>query len=181
MQMAMAYAALANGGTLYVPQVVERVESTTAARSSRTSRRSRAHGEDRRPRRSTCGAAACGRSNNEPGGTAYDHGYVRRRAGDGQDRHRRGHEARKQGGRDERDVEGWHPNASHAWFAGWAPAEDPEIAIVVLIEHGGSGGTVAWPIAEQILEGYFTARSKVAKPRRHRRRREPCAARCKAP
>ena len=50
----------------------------------------------------------------------------------------------------------WNPNSAHAWFAGWAPAEDPELAIVVLVEHGGAGGNVAWPIAKQILEGYFT-------------------------
>jgi len=55
-----------------------------------------------------------------------------------------------------KDLERWNPNASHAWFAGWAPKEDPELAIVVLAEHGGSGGTVAWPIAQRILEGYFT-------------------------
>src|SRR6185295_17675392 len=52
------------------------------------------------------------------------------------------------------DVEGWHPTRSHAWFAGWAPAEDPEIVIVVFVEHGGSGGRVAWPIAKQIIESY---------------------------
>ena len=46
--------------------------------------------------------------------------------------------------------------AQQAWFAGWAPAEDPEIAIVVLVEHGGAGGQVAWPIAKQIFEGYYT-------------------------
>ena len=64
---------------------------------------------------------------------------------------------------DERDVEGYHPTRSHAWFAGWAPAEDPEIAIVVFIEHGGSGGRTAWPIAKSILESYFTKVSPVVK------------------
>ena len=59
---------------------------------------------------------------------------------------------------DERDVEGWHPNAAHAWFAGWAPAEDPELVIVVLVDHGGAGGKVAWPIAKQIFESYFKKR-----------------------
>jgi penicillin-binding protein 2 len=54
------------------------------------------------------------------------------------------------------DLEKWNPNAAHAWFAGIAPAEDPEIAIVVLVEHGGGGGQAAWPIAKQIIEGYFT-------------------------
>ena len=54
------------------------------------------------------------------------------------------------------DLEKWNPNASHAWFAGWAPAEDPELVIIVLVEHGGAGGTNAWPIAQRILDGYFT-------------------------
>jgi len=56
----------------------------------------------------------------------------------------------------DKDLERWNPNASHAWFAGWAPVDDPELAIVVLVEHGGAGGHVAWPIAKQILEGYYT-------------------------
>jgi penicillin-binding protein 2 len=41
-----------------------------------------------------------------------------------------------------------------------APAEDPELAIVVLVEHGGAGGTVAWPIADRILDTYFTRKQK---------------------
>ena len=42
----------------------------------------------------------------------------------------------------------------HAWFTSYAPAEAPEIAVTVLIEHGGSGGAVAAPIAKKILEVY---------------------------
>lgn len=43
----------------------------------------------------------------------------------------------------------------HAWFIGFAPAEKPEIAFSVIVEHGGSGGAVAAPIAKNILEGYI--------------------------
>lgn len=43
----------------------------------------------------------------------------------------------------------------HAWFTSYAPAEDPEIAVTVLVEHGGKGGEVAAPIAKQILEAYL--------------------------
>jgi penicillin-binding protein A len=39
----------------------------------------------------------------------------------------------------------------HAWFAGFAPADDPQIAVVVLVENGGSGGSVAAPIARQVM------------------------------
>lgn len=40
---------------------------------------------------------------------------------------------------------------SHAWFAGFAPADDPQVAVVVIVENGGSGGTVAAPIAKQVI------------------------------
>lgn len=43
----------------------------------------------------------------------------------------------------------------HAWFIGFAPVEKPEIAFSVIVEHGGSGGAVAAPIAKNILEGYI--------------------------
>jgi penicillin-binding protein 2 len=46
-------------------------------------------------------------------------------------------------------------NRAHAWFAGWAPAADPELAIVVLVEHGGGGGKNAAPIAIEALKTYL--------------------------
>ena len=104
------------------------------------------------------------RVNNEPGGTAYDHGIsqvVQVMGKTGTAEVKKHHKDGK-----EKDLERWNPNAAHAWFAGWAPAEDPELAIVVLVEHGGAGGTVAWPIAKQILEGYFT-RIKTLPPATH--------------
>ena len=44
---------------------------------------------------------------------------------------------------------------NHAWFAGFAPFSDPEVAIVVFVEHGGQGGVDAAPIAGKILEQIF--------------------------
>jgi peptidoglycan glycosyltransferase len=46
----------------------------------------------------------------------------------------------------------------HAWFVCYAPAENPEIALAVVVEHGGGGGAVAAPIAREILETYFARR-----------------------
>ncbi|GAQ94318.1 penicillin-binding protein 2 [Thermodesulfovibrio aggregans] len=43
----------------------------------------------------------------------------------------------------------------HAWFIGFAPVDSPEMAFSVIIEHGGSGGAVAAPVAKNILEGYI--------------------------
>jgi len=44
---------------------------------------------------------------------------------------------------------------SHAWFIGFAPYENPVIAIAVIVENGGGGGAVAAPLANLILEKYF--------------------------
>jgi len=44
---------------------------------------------------------------------------------------------------------------SHAWFTGFAPADDPEIAVTVIVEGGGSGGETAVPIAKDVFDVYF--------------------------
>jgi penicillin-binding protein 2 len=46
----------------------------------------------------------------------------------------------------------------HAWFIGFAPYENPVIAIAVIIENGGGGGAFAAPLAELCLEKYFHGR-----------------------
>jgi penicillin-binding protein 2 len=43
----------------------------------------------------------------------------------------------------------------HAWFAAFAPAKDPQVVVVVLVEGGGHGGSVAAPIARQIFQAIF--------------------------
>lgn len=43
----------------------------------------------------------------------------------------------------------------HAWFVGYAPAEDPQIVVVVLIENIGHGGTFAAPVAKKIIQEYL--------------------------
>jgi len=41
---------------------------------------------------------------------------------------------------------------THAWYIAFAPAEAPEIAVAVLVEHGGTGGGAAAPIARAVIE-----------------------------
>jgi penicillin-binding protein 2 len=43
----------------------------------------------------------------------------------------------------------------HAWFAGYAPAVNPEIAIAVIVEHTGEGATYAAPLFRKVVEAYF--------------------------
>lgn len=45
----------------------------------------------------------------------------------------------------------------HAWFVGYAPADDPQIAFAVVVEHGGHGGATAAPIVRDVLEEFFSS------------------------
>ncbi len=43
----------------------------------------------------------------------------------------------------------------HAWFVAYAPADKPEIAVSVIVEHGGHGGAAAAPVAQAVIKKYF--------------------------
>jgi penicillin-binding protein 2 len=43
----------------------------------------------------------------------------------------------------------------HSWFIAYAPADDPKIAVSVLVENGGFGASVAAPIARKVLDAYL--------------------------
>lgn len=147
LQLALAYAALANGGRLWVPQLVERVETAsgkvvaeyppTLRRRVQVSSRALAMVQ-----RGLWGAV------NDPNGTAFkarvDGLEVAGKTGTAQVRKLQKFE----------DGGDWNPHRDHAWFAGYAPAHAPEIAVVVLVEHGGHGGRVAAPVAMEIFEGW---------------------------
>ncbi|MBI3576904.1 hypothetical protein HY086_02625 [Candidatus Gottesmanbacteria bacterium] len=47
-------------------------------------------------------------------------------------------------------------NKTHAWFTVFAPVDEPEISVSVLVEGGGEGSNVAAPIAKKILESWFS-------------------------
>lgn len=45
---------------------------------------------------------------------------------------------------------------THAWYTSYAPADDPKIAVTVLVEAGGEGSTIASPVAKEIYRWYFS-------------------------
>jgi cell division protein FtsI/penicillin-binding protein 2 len=47
----------------------------------------------------------------------------------------------------------------HSWFTGFASRDNPEIAVAVFIEHGGTGGVAAAPLAKQLFSLYFNKRN----------------------
>ncbi len=43
----------------------------------------------------------------------------------------------------------------HAWFVAFAPVRNPQIAVAVLVEHGGHGGSAAAPLAREMIKAYL--------------------------
>lgn len=149
LQLAMLYATIANGGRLYLPQLVDHIETPDGKVAMRypPQLRRRVQVSDRTLaliKSALRGVVA------EPGGTAYAawNGTVPAagKTGTAQVIKR---------GKKSRDPRDWWRFNDHAWFAAYAPWDDPEIAVVVLIEHGGSAGKVAAPIALRIIRDYF--------------------------
>jgi penicillin-binding protein 2 len=52
----------------------------------------------------------------------------------------------------------------HALFIAYAPADDPKIALAILVENGGHGGSTAAPIARQVLD-YFLLGKELTPPK----------------
>lgn len=137
LQMLNAYCTFANGGRLWVPHLLDRIESPDGeviARADRTYHEIPLSSS----MRSTIldGLVA---TVNEEGGTAYKAGFPREWKVAGKT------------GTAQRDQE-----ATDAWFIGFAPYDNPELAILVLVEKGGHGGSVAAPLARDILAYYFS-------------------------
>ncbi|MEX0714996.1 MAG: penicillin-binding transpeptidase domain-containing protein [Planctomycetaceae bacterium] len=136
MQIARLMAVIANGGELVTPHVV-RVGGPTRL------------GEDDdfpeppAPRRisglsdSTLARVREGleRVVADPRGTGYKHVRL--------------HEVAIAGKTGTAEVGGGRPD--HAWFAGYVPADRPRIAFVVVLEHAGSGGAAAGPVAREFV------------------------------
>ncbi len=149
LQLALAYAALANGGTLYQPQIVRAVETSAGTVVQEFAPRVRRQ-MDLRPENLAMVHKALVAGVNQVGGTAYRARLtgveVAGKTGTAQVSHRL-----------TRGVENdrvWYFNREHAWFSGFAPTKSPEVAIVVLVEHGGAGGKHAAPIAFEVVRAY---------------------------
>jgi penicillin-binding protein 2 len=149
LQLAMAYAAISNGGTLYQPQIVRAVETSDGSVVQEFPPRVRRQVqlEADSLRRVTDALADVV---NDPNGTAYparDPSLdVAGKTGTAQT----GYVTRKE---DDPKV-AWFLSQNHAWFTAIAPAHTPEIVVTVLVEHGGSGPEVAVPVAMQIVREY---------------------------
>ena len=51
----------------------------------------------------------------------------------------------------------------HGWFVGFAPYDDPQIVVAVLVEHGGFGSRSAAPVAKKVIKAYLEKEDKKEK------------------
>jgi len=152
LQLALAYAAIANGGSLYVPQVVQNIRSPDGSLSETFQPRIKQE-VGVAPEHLDLMRRALIDVVGDESGTAYrarnkDGVRVAGKTGTAQVVSRKG--------RSEESSSAWYLDRSHGWFAGFAPAEDPQVAFAVLVEHGGSGGASAAPIATAVMQRYLS-------------------------
>ncbi len=152
LQLAMAYAAIANGGTLYVPQVVQNVKAPDGSLSETFQPRVRREIQVLPEHLELFRRALTGVVNEEPG-TAYrarspEGPRIAGKTGTAQVVSRKS--------RSGESSSAWYLDRSHGWFAGYAPADDPQVAFAILVEHGGSGSTSAAPIAAIVMQEYLS-------------------------
>ena len=157
LQMAMVYAAIANGGTLYKPQLVQRIEDLDGRVIESFDPQVVRKLEINPAHRKTIVDALVSVVN-EPGGTAYrvrlKDVVVAGKTGTAQVAAIGAVRLKTH------QMDYWVRH--HAWFTSFAPAENPEISVVVLNEHGGGGGTDAAPTAMAVIQKYFDLKKEDA-------------------
>src|SRR5450432_2212339 len=145
-QMAALYAAIANGGKLWLPQIVDHVEAPDGQVLEEFPPRVRREIAVSPENLAFVRQALVGVVN-EPKATAFKvrskEIEIAGKTGMAQVHGRKS------------DTAGTYEGTEHAWFVGFAPAGRPRIALAVLVEHGGHGGEVAAPIAVEIVNNYF--------------------------
>jgi penicillin-binding protein 2 len=145
LQLAFAYAALANGGTVYMPQIVRAIETSDGAVVQDFPPRVR-HKVNIKPENMQRVVDGLWSVVNDPRGTAWP---VRDPALD-----LAGKTGTAQNGLRAKGEGSAFRDRDHAWFAAFSPSKAPEVAVIVLLEHGGSGPTQAAPVAFQIVRDY---------------------------
>jgi penicillin-binding protein 2 len=164
LQQAVAYAAIANGGNVFKPQIIRRIEAPDG-RVLRTFQPeldlANGNGGKLGVKESSLAAVRAGLVAvvNEPGGTAY-----RTRLQDIKLAGKTGTaQVMKLGQKQKLDPTTQEfLSRDHAWFASFAPADDPEIVVVVLNEHGGWGAEAAAPAAARVTYSYFRLKKEEA-------------------
>ena len=158
LQISVLYAALANGGFVVTPSLVDRVVTSDGKLVLETTPKYKSSDPAIAPfDAARIHAGLVGVVNSEVG-TAYSERLegvtVAGKTGTAEV----GIE-REEG---EEIIEGWDVTKDHAWFAGYAPAQNPEIVVVALVAHGGVGADAAAPIVMRVIDHYLGSKGAEA-------------------
>jgi len=162
LQIAVLYAAIANGGYVMTPSLVDRIETYEGKVVFETKPQ---------PKNMTPAIPDMDRRRIHKGlvGVVHDeHGTAKSQRIEGI--RVAGKTGTAQVGRVRRrekelEIEGWDTTRDHAWFAAYAPADDPEIVVVALVAHGGVGADAAAPIVMRVISHYLGARTTLGRAR----------------
>jgi penicillin-binding protein 2 len=160
LQLAVAYAALANGGKLLRPRLALRVESRDGELLEEFPSEVRSE-LGLAPRHVEAVLRGLEAVVSEPGGTGSRSRVPGVRVG-GKTGTSQVVSLKRTEGMAEADIPVRYRD--HAWFASFAPVEAPEIAVAVFIEHGLHGSTAAAPVSQRILQRYFEKTGRIAPP-----------------
>ncbi len=153
-QMATMISAVFNGGVVHKPQLTKRIGKTHADKVHGSGLKGRGRLGIRQGHLELVRKALIGVVN-EPRGTGSK-AKVKDITVAGKTGTAQVVALKKGKGGDDRDGVPFE-HMDHAWFVAVAPAEKPKIAIVIVIEHGGHGGSTAAPIAKEIIGAYLGA------------------------
>jgi penicillin-binding protein 2 len=145
-QMAQVVAAIANGGTVYQPQIVEKVENPAGE----------VLFQSQPVVKSRLGASPATIAEVQKaleGVVEEDHGTAR--AARLPNIQVAGKTGTAQVVALDKDKKVQKGKEDHAWFVGYAPADNPTVAVAVLVEHGGHGGSAAGPLASRVIAASF--------------------------
>jgi penicillin-binding protein 2 len=158
MQLAVSYAAIANGGTVFEPQIALRIESYDGRGVREIAPKIRRK-LDLPPDALAAVREGLRRVVNDAGGTAY-----RRRLPELEVSGKTGTaQVAALGKKRIKASELPFHLRDHAWFAAFAPSSAPEIVVVVFAEHGGGGSAAAAPIAMEVIKAWHLKQAEQKK------------------
>ena len=156
LQLATMTAAIANGGTLWRPQIVQKVVALDG-KTDLMFKPEKLAGTAWPEKYLTPVRKAMESVVNDVGGTAWrsrlDEVRFAGKTGTAQVVRRKSDEE-EEAQKDEEEIP--YEYRDHALFVSYAPAESPQLAIAVVVEHGGHGSSAAAPVAKAMYEAYFT-------------------------
>lgn len=151
-QLASAVATMANGGTVWRPYLVQRMESSDGSRVRTFTPQQVGKLQIKKKYLDLVRKAFVGVVN-EPRGTGHRAKLTTIKVGGKTGTAQVISKEKFKGAKKIEDIP--YKYRDHAWFVAFAPEKNPQIAVAVVAEHSGHGGSAAAPVAGRVIEAFF--------------------------